>query len=130
MRVREHGKSRVANNLFKYGFRTASIILKTYRDYKPLRFFGYIASFLFVLAICFLSFLIYWKITTGGLFPHKWAGFVSGFFAGSALVMVTIGIVAEILDRMRVANDEVLFRIRRLEYMLTENEERDREDAS
>ena len=128
--VREHGKSRVANNLFRYGFRTASIILKTYRDYKPLRFFGYIATFLFILALCFLSFLIYWKITTGGLFPHKWAGFVSGFFAGSALVMVTIGIVAEMLDRMRVANDEVLFRIRRLEYMLNEKAEETGSDES
>jgi glycosyltransferase involved in cell wall biosynthesis len=35
---REHGESRVANNLFNYGWSTASIILKTYRDYRPLRF--------------------------------------------------------------------------------------------
>ena len=93
--VREHGQSRVANNLFKYGYRTASIILKTYRDYKPLRFFGYISAVLFVVALAFLSFLIYWKINTGGLFPHKWAGFVSGFFAGSSLILLVIGVVAE-----------------------------------
>ena len=121
--VREHGQSRVANNLFKYGYRTASIILKTYRDYKPLRFFGYISAVLFVVALAFLSFLIYWKINTGGLFPHKWAGFVSGFFAGSSLILLVIGVVAEMLDRMRVAIDEVLFRVRRLEYTMAEKDE-------
>ena len=37
--VREFGKSRVANNLWRYGFRTAQIIFRSYRDYHPLAFF-------------------------------------------------------------------------------------------
>ena len=117
--MREHGKSRVAT-IFSGMVSTPRIILKTYRDYKPLRFFGYIATFLFILALCL------------SLFPdllEDYDGwFVSAYGRASSIfcvctVMVTIGIVAEMLDRMRVANDEVLFRIRRLEYMLNEKAE-------
>lgn len=123
--VREFGKSRVASNLFRYGWRTASIILKTYRDYRPLRFFGWLAAGLFAAGLCFLAFLMYIKITTGGFSPHKWAGFVAAVFAGAALAVYLIGLVAEMLDRIRAAQDELLFRVRRLEQRVREGQEKD-----
>ncbi len=122
--VRAHGKSRVANNLFKYGWRTACIILKTYRDYKPLRFFTTVAAVMMFFSVCFFAFLMNVKFRTGIFTPHKWSGFVSAALAGSALVVYLIGLVAEMLDRMRVAQDEMLFRIRRLENRLAEPEKK------
>ncbi len=113
--VREHGKSRVASNLFHYGWRTASIILKTYRDYRPLKFFSKIAAVLGVLGLGFLLFLLSVKLRTGGLFPHKWAGFAGGAFLGAGGAVFLVGVVAEMLDRIRAAGDEALFRIRHLE---------------
>lgn len=113
--VREHGQSRVANNLFHYGWRTASIILKTYRDYRPLKFFSKIAGTLAMIGILFLLFLLSVKIRTGGLFPHKWSGFVGGAFLGAGGAVLLVGVVAEMLDRIRASGDEALFRIRRLE---------------
>ncbi|HMO51451.1 MAG TPA: glycosyltransferase family 2 protein [Kiritimatiellia bacterium] len=121
--VREHGKSRVANNLFRYGWRTASIILKTYRDYRPLRFFSKIAAVLTLLGLCFVAFLGYVKWTTGIFTPHKWSGFVGGAFIGTAIFMFIVGVVAEMLDRIRVAVDESLFRVKRLECTLRDNGE-------
>ncbi len=116
--VREFGTSRVANNLFNYGWRTSSIILKTYRDYRPLRFFGYLALVLFLIALGFAGFLAYIKVTTGGFSPHKWSGFVAGALAGASMAIYMMGVVAEMLDRIRVAQDETLFRVRQLEYRL------------
>ena len=113
--VREHGTSRVAGNLWSYGWRTASIILKTYRDYRPLRFFSYIAGVLFLLALGFLSFLISVKIRTGMFTPHKWSGVLAGALAGAGLGIYLVGVVAEMLDRLRVALDEVVFRVRRMD---------------
>mgnify|MGYP001766189828 CR=1 FL=1 len=55
---------------------------------------------------------------TGGFTPHKWAGFASAAFAGAALLVYLIGLVAEMLDRMRVAQDELVYRVRRLESAL------------
>ena len=113
--TREHGKSRVAHNVFHYGWRAASIILKTYRDHRPLRFFGYMAAFLLVLSSFFFLFLMYVKVTTGIFTPHKWSGFMSGALAAAAIAAFLMGIVAEMLDRIRAAQDELLFRVRRLE---------------
>ncbi|MFP6904003.1 MAG: glycosyltransferase family 2 protein [Verrucomicrobiota bacterium] len=123
---REHGESRVANNLFKYGFRTASIILKTYRDYRPLRFFGWFAAASIVLGFSFFTLLLTWYIHAGKFFPHKWAGFVGAFFTVIGLMLLIVGVVAEMLDRMRVANDEVLFRVRRMEHELQRDRDRER----
>ncbi|MDA3799636.1 MAG: glycosyltransferase family 2 protein [Kiritimatiellae bacterium] len=119
--VREHGKSRVASNLFNYGWRAATIILKTYRDYKPLKFFGILSFISFVLAVGFFSFLMFVKVTTGMFTPHKWSGVTGLLFLIGAFSLFFIGMVADMLDRIRVAQDETLFRVKKIEYSLNKN---------
>lgn len=113
--VREHGKSRVASNLFHYGWRTATIILKTYRDYRPLKFFSKIAAALGVVGLGFMLFLLSVKIRTGVFTPHKWSGFAGAAFLGAGMAMFLAGIMAEMLDRIRASADETLYRVRCLE---------------
>lgn len=113
--VREHGASRVASNLFHYGRQTALIILRTYRDYRPLRFFAHLAAYAGVVSLGFFMFLMSVKIRTGGFTPHKWAGVAAIVFGGAALLLLLVGVVAEMLDRARITQEEALFRIRRLE---------------
>lgn len=113
--TRKHGQSRVANNLFRYAWRAACIILKTYRDYRPLRFFGRIALALLIPACWLAGFFVSHRIHSGAFTPHKWAGFAAAGLGGVALTVWMIGLVAEMLDRIRLAQDELLFRIRRLE---------------
>lgn len=128
--VREHGTSRVAGNLFRYGSRTATIILKTYRDYQPLRFFGWIAAACLVPALGLGAFLMWWWATTGGFSPHKWAGFASAALLGMAMAIFLVGVVAEMLDRLRIAQDELVFRVRRLEMKETGGMVRDAKGSS
>ncbi len=116
--VREFGQSRVANNLFKYAWRTASIILRTYRDYRPLRFFGYMGMTLLAMAACFGGFAMYIRISTGIFTPHKWAAVLALALVGASLLVLLVGMVAEMLDRIRVSQDELLFRVRRMELSL------------
>ena len=54
-------------------------------------------------------------VTSGGFSPHKWAGFAGAGFLAAAGVSWMVGIVAEMLVRIRTAADESLFRVRRLE---------------
>ena len=67
---REFGTSRVAGNLFTYAGRSAKIIIRTFRDYKPMEFFGGIGLVLFTWAILLGGFFIgyYWR--TGHFSPH------------------------------------------------------------
>jgi hypothetical protein len=63
-------------------------------------------------------FLAYVKISTGMFTPHKWSGFAGAAFMGAGLAILLVGVVAEMLDRIRVSADEALFRVRRLESSL------------
>ncbi|MGM0649658.1 MAG: glycosyltransferase family 2 protein [Bacteroidota bacterium] len=110
--TREYGKSRVASNLFKYAIKTFKIIIKAYRDYKPLRLFGYFALFTFLLSLGFGVFFIIYYINTGSFSPHKWAGFVAGFFFILSLVFLMIGFILDMFARMRQNQENILFELK------------------
>lgn len=107
--VRSFGKSRVAHNLYAYAFNTSRIILRTYRDYKPLHFFSIIACVVFFISIIPGGFITIHYILSGRFYPHKWAGFLAvGLLALSILFFIT-GIVAEILARIRDTTENILY---------------------
>jgi len=113
--VREHGTSRVAGNLPRYAYRAASIILGTYRDYKPLKFFGLIAATLFILGFLLTVFVLWHWIQTGALFPYRAFGFAGGTLMGSSLLVFLVGLMASMLTRLRTGMEAALVRIGELE---------------
>jgi len=117
---REFGQSRVASNLFTYAWRAASIILKTYRDYRPLRFFGFVAGANLAVALCFFAFLLSYRVQHGVFTPFKWTGVTGLVLSGIAAAIFLMGVVAEMLDRVRASQNELLFRLRRLERTMAE----------
>src|SRR4051794_19298455 len=60
--VREHGKSRVASNLWKYGTSSLPIILRAMRDIQPLKFFGGISAILGLLGAISGGFVSVWYL--------------------------------------------------------------------
>ena len=114
--VREFGTSRVASSVINYGIRAALIILRSYRDYKPLRFFSWLAAACGAVSLGFFTFLMIWWASNNHIFtPHKWAGFVAAFFGFIGLFLFITGVVVEVLDRIRVTQEEALYRVRRME---------------
>ena len=122
---REFGQSRVASNLFTYAWRAASIILKTYRDYRPLRFFGFVAGANLAVALCFFAFLLSYRVQHGVFTPFKWTGVTGLVLSGIAAAIFLMGVVAEMLDRVRASQNELLFRLRRLCLLYTSPSPRD-----
>jgi len=115
--TRKHGRSRVAHSLLAYGWRALMIILRAYRDYKPLRFFGSLALVQFVVATCLGGFFLLHFLKMGSFSPHLWAGLTAGFlFIVGALTCLT-GVLADMLDRIRLNQEQLLFheRLRRYE---------------
>ncbi len=107
--IREYGKSRVASNLFRYAYQTSKIILKTYRDYKPFTFFGFISALTFFLGFALGSFLFIYYLRTGAFTPHKWAGFTSAFFIVCSSLVFILGFILDMFARMRINQEEILF---------------------
>ena len=108
--VREHGTSRVAGNLPRYAFRAASIILGTYRDYKPMAFFGCIALGLLLPGVLLTGFVLVHWIQSGSLFPYRAFGFAGGAFLGASLLVFLVGLVASMLTRLRTGMETLLVR--------------------
>ena len=110
---REFGKSRVARSLWRYGFQTAQIIFRAYRDYNPMRFFGGVGLLLLLLAAALGGFVVIHYLRAGTFFPHKWAAFAAISLAALALMMVHLGMVGDMMNRHRVYLEEILYRKRR-----------------
>ena len=110
--VREFGDSRVAPSLWRYAFRTAAIIVRSYRDYWPLHFFGVIALALLACATALGSFFLVHYARTGQFRPHTWAGVTAGACIGLAALMIHIGLIGDMLHRHRIYLEELLYRQR------------------
>ena len=109
---REFGKSRVAASLWRYGFRTAQIIFRCYRDFYPMRFFGGVAALLMLPTAALSLFLLSHYVSTGQLSPHKWAGFAAVGLLGLATLSLHTGIVGDMMTRHRLYLEEILYRQR------------------
>ncbi|MFW6257694.1 MAG: glycosyltransferase, partial [Prolixibacteraceae bacterium] len=109
---RSKGKSRVASNLFKYAYQTVKIILRTFRDFKPFKLFGFISLLLAIAGLMFLSVMFYSKFTTGSFTPYKWSGFAAGVLFLSSFIFLLLGFILDMFARMRHNQEEILFHLK------------------
>ncbi len=105
--------SKISSNLFTYGINSLKIILETYRDHRPFTFFSYIALFFFIVSIFFGSILLYTYISIGSFHPNVWSGFVGGTFLFISVTFFIIGISADIIKRIRVNQEEILYLLKK-----------------
>ncbi len=111
--VREHGKSRVASNLFRYANRTSRIIFSCVRDFSPGSFFNAAAFGLSLLASGFFTFFVIHRIVAGQFSPHIWSGFTAAFLLGLAFMTFSLGQVAAMVARIRRIQDRELYLLRK-----------------
>lgn len=63
--AKRDGKSRLITNTFGYAVRAWINLLRTFRDYEPLKFFGSIGSLIFGIGFAIGLYLVYLHFTTG-----------------------------------------------------------------
>jgi len=114
--IRKVGKSKVASNLWKYGWNSLIIMLRAFRDYKPMKVFGGISLLFLILAIITGLFVSIHFLTTGAFRPYTFVAFFTGAFAFIALICYITALLAGMLNRLRILQDEQLFLLRKQEY--------------
>jgi len=114
--TRQHGKSKMASNLFRYGYNSFKIMFRAFRDYRPLRLFLLASVCVLSLGVASGAFLLVHYLSTGYFSPHKWAGFVSGFFLILSLLFFIVGIILDMFVRMRKNQEEMLYLLRKSHY--------------
>lgn len=111
--VREFGNSRVASSIPRYAVRSLKIMLRAFVSYRPFRLFFTIAVVCLVIAFGFLGFLGLHYLETGAFSPHIWAGFVGGSFGFLGFSTLIIGILSDMLVRIRMNQETILYHLKR-----------------
>jgi hypothetical protein len=102
-------KSRVANNLFYYTLNTLKIILRTFRDYKPLAFFVYISIIPLIISVASGLFLLVHYLYTRSFTPYKIIGFIFIYFSAFTFILWALGFLADMFTRIRLNQEKILF---------------------
>lgn len=111
--VREHGKSRVASNLWLYAIRTIGIIARAMRDTKPLHFFGLIAFGLTLLGISAYGFVGCWWLSTGRTAPWTSLLSVGNIFSTFGVGVGLLALISDQIGRGRKIQEQLLYFQRR-----------------
>lgn len=119
---REHGKSRVASNVFKYAWKSGKIIINAFKEYKPIKFFGSIAAVLIILA-CLLEIIFFSHFFATGYFKgYLWAGLSGAFLLLVALLCLIIMVISDTMAHIIYNQEEQLYFARMNSYY-NDNEE-------
>lgn len=105
----EGRKSRVAGSILAYGSKSANIIFRTMKDYKPLKFFGWSGFMIFLLGFVMDALVIYHFLRTGTFSPFKAFAFAGGFFVIAGIMIFFIGILADLMDKIRLTQEKLLY---------------------
>lgn len=109
-------KSRVAGSIVKYAFRTSNIILSTLRDYKPMVFFGGMGGISLVIGLIFETFMFINYLITGAFTPYKSFGFIGLGFLIVGLLLVIVGLLANMFNRVRENQEKILYELKKERY--------------
>jgi glycosyltransferase involved in cell wall biosynthesis len=114
--VREHGRSRVAHGLLRYGVNTLTILARAVRDRLPLAFFGAIGAVLGAFgAGAELTVLVNFLVT-GGTSPYQSLTILGAIFLILGAFSFLIALLADMLGRMRETQETLLYLEKRRYY--------------
>lgn len=113
---REHGQSRVANNLWRYGIKSASIIIRTARDYRPTYFFALPGIIILTLGVASGIFLLIHWLQTGQTSPYRSLVQVSSVLMILGFLLGFIAMLADMMHRNRILLDKIVYLTRKKAY--------------
>ena len=101
-------KSRVVRSIPSYIASSAVNILRAYRDFAPLRFFGWLGTIPFVLGMMsFVLLGLHW-LRAGELTPYKFLGFAGIYLTTLGLILWVVGLLADMQVRL-LNNQEKIY---------------------
>jgi len=113
---REFGVSRVANSISRYAMRAGSIILLSFRDTRPLAFFGLIGIFFLAMGVGLGVFLLSHWLQTGMTTPYQSLVTVGALALILGFLLIMLALVADMLGRQRKNQEELLFLLKKQVY--------------
>ncbi|MBT8085434.1 MAG: glycosyltransferase family 2 protein [Woeseia sp.] len=120
--TREFGASRIASSIPRYALRSLQIMLRTFISYRPLKLFSVLAGTFLLIGLGFISFLGWHYFKVRAFSPHIWAGFVGGSFSFLGIMTLIIGLVGDMLVRIRMNQESILYFLRKSRWEAADRE--------
>jgi glycosyltransferase involved in cell wall biosynthesis len=114
--VREHGKSRVAHSLLRYGLRALTILIRAVRDRLPFPFFGAIGATLALIGAAAEMTVLINFVLTGKTSPYHSFTTLGAIFLILGAFSFLIALLADMLSRMRETQETLLYLEKRRYY--------------
>jgi len=111
-RKRTTGESRLVSNLPNYASRAGLTMLRTYRDFKPLRTFLAIGGVLFAAGLLVGVRVIVHYFETGLVTPYVPSAILTGVLMILGFQAIFLGLIADMLRGNRVLLEEILYMLR------------------
>ena len=92
-------KSRLISNPFAYAVRAWINIIRIYRDYKPLKFFGVIGALIFSIGFVLGLYLVYIQLFGEGINRHLSLTMVDILILSIGLQIIIFGFIADMLKK-------------------------------
>lgn len=102
-------QSRVAKNIFKYAYNILKINFRIFRDYKPMKFFGWPGIIIFLIGLIMDLAVFIHYINTGSFTPYKSVIFTGGALNLFGFLILIVGLLADMLYRIRVNQEKLLY---------------------
>ncbi len=110
------GKSRVVSSIPAYSIRSFLLMIRAYRDFRPLKFFGTLGMILFVPGMI-IGIILGLRL----LFFHVIFPYLSLVYMGVVMIIVgallfIMALIADMYSRQRILQEEILYRLKKREY--------------
>lgn len=97
--AKRDGKSRLMSNPFGYAIRASINLIRIYRDFEPLKFFGFIGGFILLIGFALGLYLVYFQFFGAGAFRHMGLIMLDILIITIGLQVVIFGFIADMLKK-------------------------------
>ncbi len=112
---RSDGNSRLITGIWSYALRSAGVIMRSYRDHKPLRVFSIIGLIILLAGGILGMRVLAHFFTTGMVTPYLPTAMLAAILGVVGFQVLIFGLVADMIKTHRQLSEEALLRIRKLE---------------
>jgi len=105
--------SRVANSIFKYFIKTSVIIIKCFKDYKPLPIFLSFAIVFLILGIGFIGFTTIHWLQFNSISPYKSIGIAGLFLLSFSLLIFLFALISDMIGNVRREQEKIIYLLKK-----------------
>lgn len=109
-------KSRVVTSIPRYVGTSALNILRSFRDFAPLRFFTVLGTIPFVIGLVCVIWLGWHWLQTGEFSPYKFVGFTGLYLISLGIFLYALGLLADMQVRILNNQEKTYEALRRLSH--------------